>query len=159
MCENMGGSKTARARRTRRVLELTITGMTIPDISKTMIAEGFAASERTVWDHQQNAEAQAFLKELLRRQLGDITIAPREERLKYRDKLLGKLIPTRIEQRINHDGEVEVTIPDLEGLDEDAVGAIIQNFMDNEARRLRQEQPSPLLSSEELPEKGVDPKG
>lgn len=52
---------------------------------------------------------------------------------------------------------VELTLPDLEGLDEDAVGAIVQNFMDDEARKLRQSQSEAVPSTEERPEDGLDP--
>jgi len=52
---------------------------------------------------------------------------------------------------------VELTLPDLEGLDESAVGAIVQNFMDDEARKLRQSQSEAIPSTEERPEDGLDP--
>jgi len=53
----------------------------------------------------------------------------------------------------------EVEGIELKGLDEDAVGAIVQNFMDDEARRLRQAEPDTLQGPEERPEDGVDPQG
>jgi len=52
---------------------------------------------------------------------------------------------------------VELKLPDLEGLDEAAVGAIVQNFMDDEARKLRQSQSEAVPSTEERPEEGLDP--
>ena len=51
---------------------------------------------------------------------------------------------------------VEITLPELEGLDEAAVGAIVQNFMDDEARKLRQAESGTLLGPEERPEDGLD---
>jgi len=53
----------------------------------------------------------------------------------------------------------EVEGIDLTGLDEDAVRVIIDNFMESEARRLRQAESSPPLGSEERPEDGVDTPG
>ena len=50
----------------------------------------------------------------------------------------------------------EVEGIDLRGLDEDAVGAIVQNFMDDEARKLRQSESTPLPGSEERPEDRLD---
>ena len=89
----MGGSKAQRKRRVRRVLELSTAGMTIPDISKLMKEEGYAASERTVWGDLNSVEAQQYLGEILSKQLTDITIADIELRLKYRGKLIDKLLP------------------------------------------------------------------
>lgn len=97
----MGGSKAQRKRRVRRVLELSTTGMTIPDISAMMKKEGFKASERTVWGDLNSVEAKDYLEEILRKQLTDITIADIELRLKYRGKLLDKLMPSKIEQKID----------------------------------------------------------
>ncbi len=108
----MGGSKAQRKRRVRRVLELSTSGMTIPDISEMMKSEGYAASERTVWGDLNSIEAQDYLEEILRKQLTDITIAEIGLRLKYRGRLLDKLLPSRIEQRV----EGEVRTYDVEAL-------------------------------------------
>jgi len=88
----------------RRVLELSTAGMTIPDISDMMKQEGFAASERTVWSDLNSIEAKDYLEEILRKQLTDITIADIALRLQYRGKLLDKLLPSKIEQKV--EGEV-----------------------------------------------------
>ena len=53
----------------------------------------------------------------------------------------------------------EVEGVELKGLDEAAVGAIVQNFMDDEARRLRQPEPDALPGAEERPEDGLDTPG
>ena len=100
----MGGSKTQRKRRVRRVLELSTLGMTLPKISIKMKSEGYAASERTVWSDLNSVEAQDYLEEVLRKQLADITIADIGLRLKYRGQLLNKLLPSKIEQKV--EGEV-----------------------------------------------------
>lgn len=108
----MGGSKAARARRVRRVLELSTAGMIISEISSKMIAEGYAASVRTVKKDLHSIEAKAYLEEILRKQLTDITIADIELRLKYRGKLLDKLLPSKIEQKV----EGQVHTYDVESL-------------------------------------------
>lgn len=95
----MGGSKAQRKRRLRRVLELATAGMTIPEISVKMKGEGFAASERTVWSALHSIEAKDYQEEILRKQLTDITIADIDLRLKYRDKLLDKIMPQKIETK------------------------------------------------------------
>ena len=145
----------------RRVLELSTAGMTIPDISAKMKLEGFAASERTVWNDLHSVEVKAYQEEILRKQLTDITIADISLRLKYRDKILDKLLPKKIEQKVSGDlqQKIEVEGIELRGLDEDAVGAIVQNFMDDEARKLRQSESTPLPGSEERPEDGLDTTG
>ena len=95
----MGGSKAQRARRVRRVLELSTAGMTIPEISERMKSENFAASERTVWNDLNSLEAQQYQDEILRKQLTDITIAPIGLRLKYRGLLLNRMMPQKIESK------------------------------------------------------------
>jgi len=97
------GSKAQRKRRLRRVLELSTAGMTIPDISTQMKTEGFAASERTVWTDLNSIEAKDYQAEILRKQLTDITIADIKTRLKYRGKLLDKLMPSKVEQKVQGD--------------------------------------------------------
>ncbi len=99
----MGGTIAQRKRRVRRVLELSTSGMTIPDISARMIKEGFKASERTVWSDLNGIEAKDYQAEILRKQLTDITIADIRLRLKYRGKLLDKLMPSKVEQKIEGD--------------------------------------------------------
>ncbi len=96
----MGGTIAQRKRRVRRVLELSTSGMTIPDISAMMKKEGFRASERTVWSDLNGIEAKEYLEEILRKQLTDITIADIGLRLQYRGKLLDKLMPSKIEQKV-----------------------------------------------------------
>ena len=108
----MGGSKAQRKRRVRRVLELSTSGMTIPDISAMMKKEGFAASERTVWSDLNGIEAKDYMEEILRKQLTDITIADIALRLQYRGKLLDKLLPSKIEQKV----EGQVHTYDIESL-------------------------------------------
>ena len=96
----------------RRVLELSTSGMTIPDISTMMKGEGYAASEHTVFNDLHSVEAEDYLEEILRKQLTDITIADISLRLKYRGQLLNKLLPSKIEQKV----EGEIRTYDVESI-------------------------------------------
>ena len=51
----------------------------------------------TVYRHRHSITGQKIIDELFRKQLRDIAQADPETRLKYRDKLLEKLIPQRVE--------------------------------------------------------------
>ena len=99
----MGGSKAERQRRVRRVLELSTLGMTIPQISAQMRAEGFKAGERTVWSDLNGVEAQEYIGEILRRQFADISMAPLRLRLKYRGKILDRLLSSKIVRKVERE--------------------------------------------------------
>ena len=98
----MGGSKAARKRRVKRVLELSTSGMTIPQISAALKKEGIHAfSERTVWDDLNSVEAKEYLDELIRKQLSDITIEKSSNlRMKYRGQIIMRLLPAKVEQKV-----------------------------------------------------------
>ena len=101
----MGGSKAARLRRVKKALELATAGMTIPEISARLIKEGHAASPRTIAKDLNGVEAQAYLDELIRKQLTDITIEEDSNlRMKYRGQLIMRLLPSKVEQKVQ--GEV-----------------------------------------------------
>jgi len=53
-----------------------------------------------------------FVDELLRLQLRDITISDTHLRLKYRDKILEKLMPRRVEQMVDGSSEIRVVVED-----------------------------------------------
>lgn len=109
---------------------------------------------------QMSRQALALTSELLRRLLNRIRQFEDGEKMERRLALveLGRLVramlPRQVEQRVSGEiaQKVEVEIPDLGGLDEDAVAAIVENFMADEARRLRQEQPEALQSPEDRAE-------
>jgi len=83
-------SKDARA---TRVVNLKMLGLTEAQISKTMENEGYKhVSTRTISRLLNSIDAQAIRDELLRRQLRDIDSADIKTRLKYRDKILSKLL-------------------------------------------------------------------
>jgi hypothetical protein len=86
-------SKDARA---TRVVNLKMLGLTEAQISTTMENEGYKhVSTRTISRLLNSVDAQAIRDELLRRQLRDIDSADKKTRLKYRDKILGKLLKPR----------------------------------------------------------------
>ena len=149
----------ARAR-LDRAIELKCKGLTDKEISDRMKEEGYQyVSFRTINRILNNVSEERIIEELKRHQLRDITTADSPIRLKYRDRMLDKLMPKKLEQKVSGELIQEVKFPELKGLDEDAVGAIVQNFMDDEARRLRQEESGTVLGPEERPEHGVDPTG
>lgn len=106
--------------RLARALELKIRGLTYAEISKRMTEEGYnKVSLRTINRLLNSLEAQNYVEELKRLQLRDITIAEIPLRLKYRDKLLDKLMPRKVEQRVSGDlkQDIEVKFPELREAD------------------------------------------
>jgi hypothetical protein len=83
--------------RRRRILELWAIGTSIPQTVKTMRKEGFRVSEKTVYRDRHSLEMKEMIDELTRRQLNDIDKAKPILRMKYRDKILEKLMPHKIE--------------------------------------------------------------
>jgi len=160
---------TWRIKRLLQILELKTQGL-----SDVQVAEKMPISRATVsreLNSPQAAEigrilrrrAEGMVWPLIERQIqqieGDPTTKP-AQKLIYRGQLIGmltSLVPKQIEQKISGELQQKVEIIELTGLDEAAVGAIVQNFMENEARRLRQSESSALLSTEEQPEEGLDP--
>ena len=72
-----------------------------------MTEEGFKVSERTIWQDLRSDDVKEFTDELMRRQLADITLSDNiSVRLNYRDKLLDKMLPKKIESK----GEIEAGI-------------------------------------------------
>ena len=160
---------TWRIKRLLQILELKTQGL-----SDVQVAEKMPISRATVsreLNSPQAAEigrilrrrAEGMVWPLIERQIqqieGDPTTKP-AQKLIYRGQLIGmltSLVPKQIEQKVSGELQQKVEIIELTGLDEAAVGAIVQNFMENEARRLRQSESSALLSTEEQPEEGLDP--
>ena len=93
--------------RRRRVFELRVIGLTIPQIQQKMTEEDFKVSERTIWQDLRSDDVKEFTDELMRRQLADITLSDNiSVRLNYRDRLLDKLLPKKVESK----GEIEAGI-------------------------------------------------
>jgi orotate phosphoribosyltransferase-like protein len=97
MAQNAVLSKTSRL---NRAFELKMRGMSDAEISKTMKGEGFKhVSRRTISRLMTSVEATRKIEELERLQLRDIAIADLPLRLKYRGKLLDKLMPRKSMRR------------------------------------------------------------
>jgi hypothetical protein len=100
----MGGKNDLkRATRRQRIFELRVLGLTIPQISETLKNEGYriGTSEHTVYDDLHSGEAKEFVEELLRRQLANIAVEEnRTMKLKYYDRLLDKLMPQKVESKV-----------------------------------------------------------
>jgi len=162
---------TWRIRRLLQILELKTQGLT-----DLQVAEKMPISRATVsreLNSPQAAEigrilrrrAEGMVWPLIERQLQQIEGDPSirsAQKLIYRGQLIGmltSLVPRQVEQMVSGrlQQKIEVEVVDLTGLDEDAVGAIVQNFMDDEARKLRQSESEALSSAEERPEDGLDP--
>jgi hypothetical protein len=108
----MTNSELKREVRKRRVIELRCVGLTQAQICEKLREDGFSISERTVWEDLHSATAEEFIEELKRRQLADITLASDdyEIRLKYRDLLLDKIMPRKVEQKT--ESKVDVIVND-----------------------------------------------
>lgn len=80
-----------------KVIELRCSGYT-----ETQIAEMLGVSERTVRRDLKSSIAEEFVCELKRRQLKDIEESKDPKiRLLYRDKLLNKLMPKKVNQTVS----------------------------------------------------------
>lgn len=108
----MTNSELKREVRRKRVIELRCVGLTQPQICEKLREEGFRTSRRTVWEDLHSATAEDFIEELKRRQLADIALAGNdyEIRLKYRDLLLDKMMPRKVEQKT--ESKVAVVVED-----------------------------------------------
>ena len=92
-----------QAARRQRIFELRVLGLTIPQISEMLKKEGFriGTSEHTVYDDLHSGEAKEFVEEVLRRHLANIAMEEdRAVKLKYYDRLLDKLMPTKLESKV-----------------------------------------------------------
>ncbi len=83
-----------KARR-RRVIELKAQGYTIAEICKEL-----DVSDSTVDRDLKSTDVQQFIDELVRRQITDIESSKPAVRLHYRSDLLDKLLPKKLEQKI-----------------------------------------------------------
>ena len=105
--------KISKVSRLARALDLKTRGLTDSEISARMTEEGYRrVSMHTVNRLLNGVEAKLFVDELLRLQLRDITISDTHLRLKYRDKILEKLMPRRVEQMVDGSSEIRVVVED-----------------------------------------------
>ena len=162
-----------RINRLLQILDHKAHGLTDPQIAEKMPISRATVSREL--NSPQAAEigrilrrrAEGLVWSLIEKQLtqieGDQSLTS-GQKLTYRGKIistLASILPKQIEQKVTGDlqQKIEVEGIELRGLDEDAVGAIVQNFMDDEARKLRQSESTPLPGSEERPEDGLDTQG
>ena len=89
--------KQPKTKRVVRVVECWALGLSAFETAKVMKDEGYRISVHTVYNDRHSTEAQKYVDELIRRQLRDIALADLEQKLNYRDKLIGKLVPQKIE--------------------------------------------------------------
>lgn len=108
----MTNSRLKQTVRRQRVIGLRCVGLTQAQICEKLREEGFRTSERTVWADLHSATAEDFIEELKRRQLADIALAgdDYEIRLKYRDLLLDKIMPRKVEQKT--ESKIAVVVDD-----------------------------------------------
>jgi len=88
-----------------RVVELRARGLTYEQI-----AHELGVCSRTVIRDMQSVDVKKFVEELVRRQLEDIEGADEKSRLRYRDYILDKLMPKRVEAKTETRGVVEYKI-------------------------------------------------
>ncbi len=163
--------KTWRIKRLLRILELKANGLTDQktaeklNISRSTVFRELNSPQSVEIGRALRRRAEGMVWPLVETQLREIEggkSLKAGQKLIYRGKLidtLTRLVPKQVEQKISGELQQKIEVEGIEliGLDESAVGAIIQNFMDNEARRLRQQEPNALLGSKERPEEGMDP--
>jgi hypothetical protein len=100
--------------RRKRTLELHVKGLTIPQINKALLDENYETSEHTVFDDIHSSTAIEYREELERQQRCDITLAQKDLklRLEYRDRMIDRLTPKRIEQKVEGAETFRVEIVD-----------------------------------------------
>lgn len=160
-----------RIRRLLQILELKTLGLTDAQVAERMpisratVSRELNSPQAVEIGRMLRRRAEGMVWPLVEKQLqqieGDKSLTP-GQKLIYRGKLISilvSLVPKQVEQKISGEiqQKIEVERIELKGLDEDAVGAIVQNFMEDEARRLRQSEQTSLPGSEERPEEGLDP--
>jgi len=105
--------KTIKTKRRIRVVEYWALGATLQETTRYMREEGYRISPTTVHRDRHSTTAKEYIDELIRRQLRDIATAELEQKLNYRDKLISKLVPQKIEafqlQKIEQHVKIDVS--------------------------------------------------
>jgi len=89
--------------RVSKILTLRVKGLTLEQIATEL-----KCSEKTVRRSLKDEPIQEFIDALLQAQLADIAGAKTGTRLHYRDKLLEKMMPQKVEQK--YSGEPAITV-------------------------------------------------
>ena len=92
-----------KAGRISRILELRVKGYTLEQIATEL-----KCNESTIRRNLQDEPTQAFVDTLIRAQLADIVEAKTGTRLHYRDKLLEKLMPRKVESKT--EGKLDIAV-------------------------------------------------
>ena len=100
-------NKLRKAARRRKVIQLKADGYLIEDIAKQL-----NVSEKTVDRDLASQDTQQFTNELIRQQILDIKQSKPAIRLHYRSDLLDKLLPKKLEQKIEGAESFRVEIVD-----------------------------------------------
>jgi hypothetical protein len=84
-------------------------GLTIPQIVEKLEDEGTASCEKTVFRDLHSSTVDDYVEELQRKQFADITLSENYNvRLRYRDLMLEKLMPRKVEQKT--EGKLDLTV-------------------------------------------------
>lgn len=128
---------------TKRIVELWGIGATAEETVKALHDENITISLHTVYIKRRSLTAQEMIDELIRKQLRDITTSDGEIKLKYRDKLLEKLIPQRIESLSLNKTQTDINVNYTDTLK--LYTAAIENAVnrDFEALRARKQMDTP----------------
>ncbi len=103
------------AARRLRVFELKCRGFTARQICEKLTEEGIVCSENEVYNDLRSEAVVAFVEELVRQQLLDITLARQDDleaALKYRDLLIEKLLP---QKSVESNVKVNVSVGQQQG--------------------------------------------
>jgi IS30 family transposase len=101
--------KLKQSARRKKVIEFRVKGWNIANIASKL-----HVNEKTVDRDLQSIDVKAFDAELIRRQLDELEGAEKiETRLHFRDRLLDKLLPKKVEQKVSGELKQEVEFPEL----------------------------------------------
>lgn len=100
-------NKLRKVPRRRKVIRLKAQGKTIETIASEL-----DVSEKTIDRDLKSQDIQAFIDELIRQQILDILRAKLPLRLSFRSDLLDKLLPKKIEQKIEGGESYRIEIID-----------------------------------------------
>jgi len=92
-----------KAGRISRILELRVKGYTLEQIATEL-----KCNESTIRRNLKDESTQAFIDALVREQLADIVAAKTGTRLHYRDKLLEKMMPRKVESKT--EGKLDIAV-------------------------------------------------
>ena len=95
-------AKLKKAVRRLKVIELRVKGYNLEKIAKKL-----GVNEKTIRRDLKSQQTSDFIDELVRQQLLDINGSDVDVRLRYRDILLGKLLPRKIQSEANVDVKVD----------------------------------------------------